>query len=77
MPEAAKSAFLPEFINRIDEIVTFHLRTGEQIEQITRLIVDRVAQRREDERGIALEVSEELVARLARAGSMRSTAPGR
>jgi ATP-dependent Clp protease ATP-binding subunit ClpC len=77
MLEAVKRAFLPEFINRIDEIVTFHPLTGEQIERITRLIVDRVGHGFEEERGIALEVSEGLVARLVREGSMRSTAPGR
>ena len=43
--EAAKRAFAPEFINRIDEIVTFRALTPGQIERIAHLVVDRIAQR--------------------------------
>jgi ATP-dependent Clp protease ATP-binding subunit ClpC len=68
MRSAAKSAFLPEFLNRIDEIVTFSPLTGEQIERIASLMCAQVADRLLEERGITLEVSEELVARLAREG---------
>src|SRR4029079_17077385 len=38
MRAAAKSAFLPEFLNRIDEIVTFSPLSGEQRERITLLM---------------------------------------
>ncbi|UGS36603.1 ATP-dependent Clp protease ATP-binding subunit [Capillimicrobium parvum] len=65
---AAKAAFLPEFLNRIDEIVTFHALDAGQVRQITGLIVARVADRLRSERGIELEVDEALVARLARDG---------
>jgi ATP-dependent Clp protease ATP-binding subunit ClpC len=68
MLAAAKSAFLPEFLNRIDEIVTFRPLDAEQVEQITGLIVERVAQRLRAERGIELEIEPQLVARLAREG---------
>jgi ATP-dependent Clp protease ATP-binding subunit ClpC len=68
MLAAAKSAFLPEFLNRIDEIVTFRPLDAEQVQQITGLIIERVAQRLRDERGIRLEVEPQLVARLAREG---------
>jgi ATP-dependent Clp protease ATP-binding subunit ClpC len=68
MRAAAKSAFLPEFLNRIDEIVTFRALTPEQVERITGLVVARVGERLLEERGIALEVEPELVARLAREG---------
>jgi ATP-dependent Clp protease ATP-binding subunit ClpC len=68
MRAAAKSAFLPEFLNRIDEIVTFRPLSGEQVEQIAGLILARVAERLLEERGIVLEVEPELVARLAREG---------
>src|SRR4051794_30859358 len=68
MLSAAKAAFLPEFLNRIDEIVTFQPLTPEQVEQIAGLIVGRVSARLYEERGIELDVSEELVARLAREG---------
>jgi ATP-dependent Clp protease ATP-binding subunit ClpC len=68
MLEAAKRAFLPEFINRIDEIVTFRALTSEQIERIARLIVERVAKRLDAERDVELEVSDELIVRLASDG---------
>jgi ATP-dependent Clp protease ATP-binding subunit ClpC len=65
---AAKSAFLPEFLNRIDEIVTFRALEPAHVEQIAGLMVARVAQRLETERGIALTVDPALVSRLARDG---------
>jgi ATP-dependent Clp protease ATP-binding subunit ClpC len=68
MLAAAKSAFLPEFLNRIDEIVTFRPLAGEQVERITALICEQVAERLAEQRGIALEVDDALVARLAREG---------
>jgi ATP-dependent Clp protease ATP-binding subunit ClpC len=68
MRSAAKEAFLPEFLNRIDEIVTFHPLTPEHVEQIAESMVARVADRLRVERGIKLTVDAELVARLARDG---------
>jgi ATP-dependent Clp protease ATP-binding subunit ClpC len=68
MEDAAKQAFLPEFINRIDEIVTFESLTPEHVERIAAQMVDRVAERLHQERGIELSVETEYVAQLAREG---------
>src|SRR4029077_11230108 len=68
MAAAAKSAFLPEFLNRIDEVVTFSSLGEEHVARITRMLIDRVAQRLATERRIALEVDDALVARLAAEG---------
>ncbi|WCB92779.1 ATP-dependent Clp protease ATP-binding subunit ClpC [Baekduia alba] len=68
MLAAAKSAFLPEFINRIDEVVTFSPLGNEQVTKIASLIVERVAGRLSDERRITLTVDEELTAQLAADG---------
>ena len=68
MRAAAKEAFLPEFLNRIDEIVTFSALTPEQVEEIAGIVVGRTAARLREERGITLEVDAELVAQLARDG---------
>ncbi len=68
MLAAAKGAFLPEFLNRIDEIVTFQPLDEAQVERITGLIVGRVADRLRTERAIELAVDEALVARLAHEG---------
>jgi ATP-dependent Clp protease ATP-binding subunit ClpC len=68
MLEAAKRAFLPEFLNRIDEIITFEPLSEEQITRIGELIVARIAARLREERGIELTIAPELVQRLAREG---------
>src|SRR3954449_2396278 len=68
MQQAAKEAFLPEFINRIDEIVTFAALTPEQVERIAAQMVARVAERLRAERGIELTVDDDHVAGLARDG---------
>ena len=66
--EAARAAFLPEFLNRIDEIVTFQPLSAEQIEAIAHLVCAQVADRLRAERGIELEVDADLVSRMARDG---------
>ena len=43
--EILQRSFRPEFINRIDEIIVFHALTAEQLTEITRLMLDRVARR--------------------------------
>ncbi len=68
MIAAAKRAFLPEFVNRIDELVVFNPLTGEQVERICELVCAQVAQRLSAERNVRLEVEPELIARLAREG---------
>jgi ATP-dependent Clp protease ATP-binding subunit ClpC len=68
MLDAAKRAFLPEFLNRIDEIVVFEPLTEHQVMQIGELLCARIAERVRDERGIELEVDPALVERLAREG---------
>ena len=68
MLAAAKRAFLPEFINRIDEIVSFEPLSEQQITRIGELIVARIAERLRSERGIELTVAPELIAQLSREG---------
>ena len=68
MLAAAKRSFLPEFLNRIDEIVVFEALSEAQVEQIGQLICEQVAQRLRAERGVELEVEPALVSRLAREG---------
>jgi ATP-dependent Clp protease ATP-binding subunit ClpC len=66
--EAAKRAFLPEFLNRIDETVVFEALSEEQVERIAELLCGRIADRLREERGVELEVEPALIARLAREG---------
>lgn len=68
MLAAAEHAFLPEFVNRIDEIVVFDALTEAQVGRIGELICAQIAARLRTERGIELAVAPELVARLAAEG---------
>jgi ATP-dependent Clp protease ATP-binding subunit ClpC len=68
MFEAAKRAFLPEFLNRIDEIVVFEALSEDQVQRIGELICQRIADRLREERGVELEVEPALIARLTREG---------
>jgi ATP-dependent Clp protease ATP-binding subunit ClpC len=68
MLDTAKRAFLPEFLNRIDETVVFEALSREQVHRIAELVCEQVARRLREERGVELEVDPELVERLARDG---------
>jgi ATP-dependent Clp protease ATP-binding subunit ClpC len=43
--DALRQSFRPEFLNRIDEIIVFQALTAEQIKEITRFLLDRLARR--------------------------------
>ncbi|CAM5346268.1 ATP-dependent chaperone ClpB [Eoetvoesiella caeni] len=62
-----KTAFRPEFLNRIDEVVVFHALEAKHIESIARIQLQRLAARMAQQE-MRLEVSEEAVAQLARTG---------
>ncbi|MFO7914351.1 MAG: ATP-dependent chaperone ClpB [Candidatus Krumholzibacteriales bacterium] len=59
MKNELKNFFRPEFLNRIDEIVTFNFLTREDIAGIVDIQIEKVNQRLRD-RGITLEVTGEL-----------------
>jgi ATP-dependent Clp protease ATP-binding subunit ClpC len=62
-----RQSFRPELLNRIDEIIVFRSLDRDQLVQITRLLLGRVA-RRMRAQGVELEVSDEAVQYLANAG---------
>jgi len=68
MRAAAKQAFLPEFLNRIDELMVFEPLTEDQVRSIGEMLCRRITDRLSDERGVRLTVAPELVARLAAEG---------
>jgi ATP-dependent Clp protease ATP-binding subunit ClpC len=65
--EVLRHSFRPEFINRIDEIIVFQALTKEQLKQITRLMLDRVARRLRAQH-IEVEFSDEAIEHLAEVG---------
>lgn len=65
--DALKSRFLPEFLNRIDDIVIFHPLKREEIHRIVGLQLQSLAKRLSD-RGLKLEVSGAAIDRIADEG---------
>jgi len=69
--KALKSTFRPEFINRIDEIITFSPLTLEQVEQIVDLQLKDVRERL-NEHNIKIDLTEEARKWLAKQGFDRA-----
>jgi ATP-dependent Clp protease ATP-binding subunit ClpC len=65
--EILRTSFRPEFINRIDEIIVFQALTETEIEEITRLQLDRLVRRLRAQR-IEVEFTEDATRLLAREG---------
>jgi ATP-dependent Clp protease ATP-binding subunit ClpC len=67
--EQVDTHFRPEFVNRIDRVIPFHPLDRAQIEQVAAVTLTRVRERDGiGERGVALEVAGDTLARLARDG---------
>ena len=62
------SFFRPEFLNRVDDIVTFKPLQAEQIKDIVKLVLSELAARLAKQLEITLTASDEAVAHLAQAG---------
>jgi ATP-dependent Clp protease ATP-binding subunit ClpC len=65
--DVLRQSFRPEFVNRIDEIIVFQALTKEQLQKITRLMLDRVARRLRAQR-IEVEFTDAAVEHLAQTG---------
>ncbi len=65
--EELKRSFRPEFINRIDDIIVFHSLTSDDLDKITRLMLDEVS-KRIAEREIYLSFSDETTAFMTKSG---------
>ncbi|SFT53523.1 ATP-dependent Clp protease ATP-binding subunit ClpC [Geodermatophilus amargosae] len=62
-----RDSFRPEFLNRIDEIVVFRQLESEQLQQITRLLLDET-RRRLAARDVAVTFTDDAVAWIAERG---------
>ena len=65
--KALNKSFAPEFINRIDEIITFHQLSKESIAQIVTIEVDKLKNRVTD-LGYVLQIAPEVYSFLADKG---------
>lgn len=66
--EEVKKIFKPEFINRIDELLVFHVLTQENIEQIAKILLDSLNKRLQAQMSISLDVTQEAVSHIAKSG---------
>ena len=66
--EALKAKFLPEFLNRVDDVVVFHPLHRDEIRRIVGLQVQQVAKRLESSSSLHLEVSDAVLDRIAATG---------
>jgi ATP-dependent Clp protease ATP-binding subunit ClpC len=62
-----RAHFRPEFLNRIDEVIVFRALTRDQVAQITRLLLDKVARRLRAQH-IEVEFTDAAVEHLAERG---------
>lgn len=60
--------FKPELLNRFDGVILFHPLSSEALQQVARLMLNKLAERLRA-RGIILEVTDDLVAYLAEKGT--------
>ncbi len=67
MLSSLKSAFRPEFLNRVDETVVFRKLGEEEVRRITALLLDEIKERMAA-LGITLTFSDEAVAQVAKEG---------
>ncbi len=66
--EELRKTFSPEFINRVDEIVFFHMLSQDSMEEIVKLLLDSLVRRVKDI-GITLEAEPETIQWLAIEGA--------
>ncbi|MGO3018868.1 MAG: AAA family ATPase, partial [Anaerococcus sp.] len=67
LQKAVKEAFAPEFINRLDEVIMFNSLSEDDIEEITKLMLDETKERLEDI-GIEISYNKRVVKLLAKEG---------
>ncbi len=67
--DAVKSIFRPEFINRVDEIITFHALTVEHLKAIVEIQLKAVQARLMDSSGISVSITESAKAKIIKDGT--------
>ncbi len=66
--KALKDHFRPEFLNRMDDIIVFHRLTKADCAKIGGKIVDSLAKRLQEQRGISLNISSRALEKLVEEG---------
>lgn len=63
-----KGIFRPEFLNRFSAVVTFKPLTEQEVVQICNLLLKKLANKLEEEKGIFLEATPQAIVKLAKLG---------
>ena len=66
--DEVKKIFKPEFINRIDEVLVFHMLTKENLKEIVRILLRNLSSRTNAQMRINFSVSEKAVEHIADKG---------
>jgi ATP-dependent Clp protease ATP-binding subunit ClpB len=66
--EELKNFFKPEFLNRVDEVIVFHSLSEAEIHQIVGVQLAQVLARIEKQRGVVLEVDDDVKAEIGKRG---------
>lgn len=66
--EEVRHVFKPEFINRIDEMIVFHALNEQNIHDITAMLVRALEKRLNEQTGIKLTVTDEVIDFVAKKG---------
>ncbi len=66
--EEVKRIFKPEFINRIDEVLVFHMLTKDDLKEIVKIFLKSLDKRTNAQMHIKLDVSESAIEHIAESG---------
>ena len=66
--DALKTRFKPEFLNRIDDIITFHKLTKQDTEAIAEIMLKNLRKRLHDNLNITLEISDYAMDKIVEEG---------
>ena len=66
--KALKEKFRPEFLNRMDDVIVFHRLSEADCAKIGGKIIESLAKRLEEQRGIVLHVTDEALSALVKEG---------
>lgn len=66
--EEVRHIFKPEFINRVDELIVFHVLSEENIHEITRILAKALEKRLKEQTDITLRIPDEVIDFVAKKG---------
>lgn len=75
--DEVKRIFKPEFLNRIDEMIVFHMLTKENVARIVDIMMNSINKRIKEQLNITIELSDAAKSYIVDAGYDENTVPDR